>query len=48
MAKKFRNQSLNNQLKEDIRKFVADGGLIDILRAEIKVILQIEIKNIFN
>ena len=31
-----------------MKKFIADGGLTNILRAEIKVILQIEIKSILN
>ena len=48
MAEQFGNQSLINQLKEHMKKFVADGGLTDILWAEIKAILQSEIKNIFN
>ena len=31
-----------------MKKFVADGGLTDILRDKIKVILQTKIKNILN
>ena len=31
-----------------MKKFIADGGLTDILQAEIKAILQIEIKSILN
>ena len=39
MAKQLGNQSLNDQLKEHKEKSVAEGGLNDILRAEIKPIL---------
>ena len=48
MAKQLGNQSLNDQLKEHKEKFVADGGLTDVLRAEIKAILQTKLKNILN
>ena len=41
-------QSGNQRLKEYMKKFVNDGGLTDILRAEIKAILQTEVKNILN
>ena len=48
MAKQLGNQSLNDQLKEHKEKFVADVGLTDILRGEIKAILQTKLKNILN
>ena len=48
MAKQLGNQSLNDQLKEHKKKFIADGGLTDILIAEIKAILQTKMKNILN
>ena len=48
MAKQLGNQSLNDQLKEHKKKFVVDGGITNILQAEIKAILQIEIKSILN
>ena len=48
MAEQLGNQSLNDQLKERKEKSVADGGLTDILRAEIKAILQTKIRNILN
>ena len=38
----------NHSLKEYMKEFVNDGGLTDILRAEIKAILQTEVKNILN
>ena len=41
-------QSGNQSLKEYMKEFVNDGGLTDILRAEIKAILQTEVKNILN
>ena len=39
MAKEFGNESLNDQLKKH-KESVASGGLTDVLRAEIKAILQ--------
>ena len=48
MVEQLGNQSLNDQLKERKEKFVADGGLTDILKAEIKAILRIEIEKILN
>ena len=48
MAEQLGNQSLNDQLKEYKEKVLADDGLTDILRAEIKAILQTEIRNILN
>ena len=48
MAKEFGNESLNDQLKEHKGKYVANGGLTDILKAEIKAILRIEIEKILN
>ena len=44
MAEQLGNQSL----KEHKKEYTVDGGLIDILRAEIKAILQVKIKNILN
>ena len=41
-------QSGNHSLKKYMKKFVNDGGLTDILRAEIKAILHTEVKNILN
>ena len=48
MAKQLGNQSLNDQLKEHKEKSVVDGGLTDVLRAEIKAILHTKLKNILN
>ena len=48
MAEQLGNQSLNDQLKERKEKSIANRGLTDILRAEIKATLRIEIKNILN
>ena len=48
MAEQLGNQSLNDQLKEHKEKSVADGGLTNILRAEIKAILYTKLKNILN
>ena len=48
MVEQLGNQSLNDQLKERKEKFVADGGLTDILKAEIKAILQTEIRKTLN
>ena len=44
MARQFGNHSL----KEYMKKPANDGGLTDILRAEIKAILQTEVKSILN
>ena len=44
MAEQYGNQSLKEYMKE----FVNDGGLTDILRAEIKAILHTEVTNILN
>ena len=48
MVEQFRNQSLNDQLKERKDKSLADGGLTNILIAEIKAILHTKITNILN
>ena len=48
MAEQSGNQSLNDKLKEHKEKSVVDGGLTDILRDEIKAILQTKLKNILN
>ena len=48
MAEQLGNENLNDQLKERKEKSVADGGLTNILRAEIKAILQTKIRNIIN
>ena len=48
MVEQLGNQSLKDQLKEHKEKSVADGGLTDILKVEIKAILQTKIRNILN
>ena len=48
MAEQLGNQSLNDQLKEHKEKSIADGGLTDILRVEMKDILHTKLKNILN
>ena len=48
MAEQLGNQSLNDQLKEHKEKSIANGGLTDVLSAEIKAILQTKFNNILN
>ena len=48
MVDQLGNQSLNDQLNNHKEKSVADSGLTDVLRAEIKAILQTKLKNILN
>ena len=48
MVEQFGNQNLNDLLKEHVIRFMADGGLTDILRGKIKTILKTEVKNTFD